>query len=312
MATRGKVISVYLIDGEANGKIKAKISNWNGIAYKIPRRLLAECKELEAFRQSGVYFLFGNNMVYVGQAEARKNGKGIHQRILDHETDKYKDCWDEVVIFTRQDNSLGRTDISYLENRFYNKALAAGRFQVQNGNEPTIGTVTEEKESELEEYIDQAELVLGALGYKVFEAKAVEKKSPEDVKEEGDKIQIPDLPKDVVGVGDFIFQSILNLENAGYVFSDEQMKILLDPQACNSKDLFNLQNAGVAFFKLYDENEEKPHYVNGRQRYYTPKKAIFEFGKYRVLLTKEWYDKYKHRDLFVKWYNSLQNKCTIN
>lgn len=248
MATRGKVISVYLIDGEANGKIKAKISNWNGIAYKIPRRLLAECKELEAFRQSGVYFLFGNNMVYVGQAEVRKNGKGIHQRILDHETDKYKDCWDEVVIFTRQDNSLGRTDISYLENRFYNKALAAGRFQVQNGNEPTIGTVTEEKESELEEYIDQAELVLGALGYKVFEPKAVEKKLPEDVKEEGDKIQIPGLPKDVVGVGDFIFQSILNLENAGYVFSDEQMKILLDPQACNSKDLFNLQNAGVAFF----------------------------------------------------------------
>ena len=64
---RGKVISVYLIDGVANGKIKATISNWNGIAYKIPRRLLDECKELEAFKQSGVYFLFGNNMVYVGQ-----------------------------------------------------------------------------------------------------------------------------------------------------------------------------------------------------------------------------------------------------
>ena len=106
---RGKVISVYLIDGVANGKIKATISNWNGIAYKIPRRLLDECKELEAFKQSGVYFLFGNNMVYVGQAEVRKNGKGIHQRIIDHENDKYKDCWDEVVIFTRKDNSLGRT-----------------------------------------------------------------------------------------------------------------------------------------------------------------------------------------------------------
>ena len=46
---RGKVISVYLIDGEANGKIKASISNWNGIAYKIPRRLFAKCKELDAF-----------------------------------------------------------------------------------------------------------------------------------------------------------------------------------------------------------------------------------------------------------------------
>ena len=73
---RGKVISVYLIDGVANGKIKATISNWNGIAYKIPRRLLDECKELEAFKQSGVYFLFGNNMVYVGQAKLEKMEKG--------------------------------------------------------------------------------------------------------------------------------------------------------------------------------------------------------------------------------------------
>ena len=35
----------------------------------------------------------------------------------------FKKEWDEVVIFTRKDNSLGRTDISYLENRFYNKEL---------------------------------------------------------------------------------------------------------------------------------------------------------------------------------------------
>ena len=118
---RGKSINVYLIDGIANGKIKAQISNWNGVAYKIPRELLDECKDFEAFKQSGVYFLFGNKSVYVGQAEVRKSGKGIHQRIVDHETDKYKDGWDEVVIFTTKDNSLGRTDISYLENRFYNR-----------------------------------------------------------------------------------------------------------------------------------------------------------------------------------------------
>lgn len=303
---RGKVISVYLIDGVANGKIKATITNWNGIAYKIPRGLLDECKELEAFKQSGVYFLFGNNMVYVGQAEVRKNGKGIHQRILDHENDKYKDCWDEVVIFTRKDNSLGRTDISYLENRFYNKALEAGRFHVQNGNEPTIGTVTEEKESELEEYIDQAELVLGALGYKVFEPRITSESVGENSSEEtiqGKKI--PDLPEGVIGVGDFILQAMKNLEASGYIFSDEQMQTLLNPVECNKKELFNLQNSNVAFFKLYNPDEEKPHYFNGMQRYYTPKKVILTFGKYKVLLTKEWCEKYNHRELFIKWYESL-------
>ena len=296
---RGKVISVYLIDGVANGKIKATITNWNGIAYKIPRGLLDECKELEAFKQSGVYFLFGNNMVYVGQAEVRKNGKGIHQRILDHENDKYKDCWDEVVIFTRKDNSLGRTDISYLENRFYNKALEAGRFHVQNGNEPTIGTVTEEKESELEEYIDQAELVLGALGYKVFEPRiTLEPVWANSSEETIQGIKIPDLPEGVIGVGDFILQAMRNLEASGYIFSDEQMQTLLNPVECNKKELFNLHNP----------DEEKPHYLNGMQRYYTPKKVILTFGKYKVLLTKEWYDKYNHRELFKEWYMSLKNQ----
>ena len=303
---RGKVISVYLIDGVANGKIKATISNWNGIAYKIPRRLLDECKELDAFKQSGVYFLFGNNMVYVGQAEVRKNGKGIHQRILDHENDKYKDYWDEVVIFTRKDNSLGRTDISYLENRFYNKALEAGRFHVQNGNEPTIGTVTEEKESELEEYIDQAELVLGALGYKVFEPMTASISVPEAEQEHlVSNRSGPDVPEGVTKVGDFILQSMRNLETSGYVFSDEQMQILLNPTECNNKELFNLQNSNVAFVKLYNPDEERPHYLNGMQRYYTPKKVVLTFGKYKVLLTKEWYEKYGHRDLFIKWYTSL-------
>lgn len=304
---RGKVISVYLIDGVANGKIKATISNWNGIAYKIPRRLLDECKELDAFKQSGVYFLFGNNMVYVGQAEVRKNGKGIHQRILDHENDKYKDCWDEVVIFTRKDNSLGRTDISYLENRFYNKALEAGRFHVQNGNEPTIGTVTEEKESELEEYIDQAELVLGALGYKVFEPRIISETVEENSSEETiQSKKIPDLPEGVIGVGDFILQAMRNLEASGYIFSDELMQTLLNPVECNKKEMFNLQNSNVAFFKLYHPDEEKPHYLNGMQRYYTPRKVILTFGKYKVLLTKEWYEKYNHRELFTKWYMSLK------
>lgn len=304
---RGKSINVYLIDGEANGKIKAQISNWNGIAYKIPRNHLAECKNLDAFKQSGVYFLFGDNKVYIGQAEIRKNGKGIHQRILDHETDKYKFCWDEVVIFTTKDNSLGRTDISYLENRFYNKALEAGRFMVKNSNEPTMGTVTEEKESELEEFIDQSQLILGALGYKVFEPIQMEIIEPTDIPEKqiGKKIKRPELPQNVAGVGDFILQAMKNLQDSGYVFSDEQMQVLLNPLECNRKELFNLQNSGVAFFKRYDPNEEKPHYINGMQRYYTPKKVILKFGKYEVLLTKEWFEKYNHRELFVNWYNNL-------
>ncbi len=72
-------------------------------------------------------------------------------------------------MFTTTNNSFGPTEISYLENRFCNLALEAGRYQVRNGNDPNPGNITEETESELEEFIDYAKIVMGALGHKVFE-----------------------------------------------------------------------------------------------------------------------------------------------
>lgn len=312
---KGKIITIFLIDGEANGKIKASIKNWNGVAYKIPRELLEECKELDAFKQSGVYFLFGDKRVYVGQAEVRKNGKGIHQRIVDHESDKYKDVWDEVVIFTTTDNTLGKTEISYLENRFYNKAMVAKRYSVQNGQEPTIGTVTEEKEIEMEEFIDQAELILGALGYKVFEPYSdVEKKvnanRPQMPLDTIPKVKVPDLPQGIDKIGEYVQTALRNLQESGYIFSDEQMADLLDGKRC--KEIFNFQSGEeVAFFKIFNENDEKPQIVNGYQRYYSPNvktgKNIYCFGRYKLLFTKEWFpeEKYHQRTKFDEWYKGL-------
>ena len=34
---RGKSINLFLMDGEAGGRIKCTLANWTGIAYKIPR-----------------------------------------------------------------------------------------------------------------------------------------------------------------------------------------------------------------------------------------------------------------------------------
>ena len=72
-------------------------------------------------------------------------------------------------MFTTTNNSFGPTEISYLENRFCNMAIEAGRYVVKNGNDPNPGNITEETESELEEFIDYAKIVMGTLGHKVFE-----------------------------------------------------------------------------------------------------------------------------------------------
>jgi hypothetical protein len=80
-----------------------------------------------------------------------------------------KDYWTEAVVFTTSNNSFGPTEISYLENRFCNLATEAKRYIVKNGIDPTSGNITEEKESELEEFIDYSKIVMGTLGHKIFE-----------------------------------------------------------------------------------------------------------------------------------------------
>ncbi len=175
MATRGKNIQLFLMDGESGGRIKCTLANWTGVAYKIPRTELDKCKERDDLKQSGVYFLFGTSdetgkgVVYIGQAGARKNGEGILNRLQEHKRNPEKDYWTEAIIFTTSNNSFGPTEISYLENRFCNLALEANRYEVKNGNDPTPGNITEEKESEMEEFIDYAKVIMGTLGHKLFE-----------------------------------------------------------------------------------------------------------------------------------------------
>lgn len=206
MAVRGKSINLFLMDGEASGRIKCTLANWTGIAYKIPRTELDKCKERDDLKQSGVYFLFGasdqtgKNVVYIGQAGARKNGEGILNRLQEHKRNPEKDYWTEAIVFTTTNNSFGPTEISYLENRFCNLAMEAKRYEVKNGNDPTPGNVTEEKESELEEFIDYARIIMGTLGHKVF-VPLIESKV-EDTKSDSDSIEIIlQLKRTIKGVG---------------------------------------------------------------------------------------------------------------
>jgi hypothetical protein len=175
MSKRGKSINLFLMDGEASGRIKCTLANWTGVAYKIPHTALDLCKGRYDLSQSGIYFLFGTsdqtgeNVVYIGQAGVRKNGEGALYRLQEHKRNPDKDYWTEAVVFTTSNNSFGPTEISYLENRFTNMAQTAKRYAVKNGNDPSPGNITEEKESELKEFIDYSKIVMGTHGHRVFE-----------------------------------------------------------------------------------------------------------------------------------------------
>lgn len=87
---RGKSINLFLMDGNVNGRVKCTLANWTGLAFKIPRTSLEECKSRDELKQTGIYFLFGrdeatnNGIIYIGQAGVRKNGEGILTRLFEH------------------------------------------------------------------------------------------------------------------------------------------------------------------------------------------------------------------------------------
>jgi len=172
---KAKNITMFLIDGDINGLIKSSISGRTDVLYKVPRTQIEKFKNRPEATHSGVYILFGESaktgkpLAYIGQAGTRKNGSGIITRLMEHARNPKEDFWNEAIVFTDNPNTFGPTEIYYLENRFYNMAVEANRYEIKNGNDPNPGNITEEKESELEDHIENARIIIGALGHKIFE-----------------------------------------------------------------------------------------------------------------------------------------------
>lgn len=95
---RSKNINILLKNGDPNGLIRCSLTNWIGRIYKVQRDKLQLYNNEPELKQSGVYILFGENIAYVGQAGARKNGEGTLNRLSEH--NKSKDYWDEAIIIT--------------------------------------------------------------------------------------------------------------------------------------------------------------------------------------------------------------------
>lgn len=288
------------MDGDASGRIKASISNWIGLGYKIPRERLSECNEVNELAQSSVYFLFGQSSfgkspVYIGQAGIRKNGKGILSRLMEHSANPDKSYWTEAVVFTTSNNSFGPTELSFLENRFCNMAIKAGRYEVKNAVDPTPGNITEEKESELDEYADYAELILGVLGYKVFEPI----KTPPDITEKtstekqtvAKRKKPPALPLEKLKVGEFVRTAMRNLCDSNYEFSKTEID-----EMCSSDWSIKHFHMRYPFLQLAEkiDAEEK------KKRYWSEE---FILCGVRIYITKEWHS--NHKDLFIAWYKTL-------
>jgi len=163
-----KGVRLFLMDGSADGRWTAELSNWTGKAYKIPRSMLSQSKKREDLQKAGIYLLFGRSdelggkdKVYIGEAE------NIYERLKQHASGK--DFWFEVIPFISKDENLNKAHIKYLESRLYQLAQEAGRYTLENTSKPTRSKISEADEAEMEEFLQNIRMLTSILGHKVFE-----------------------------------------------------------------------------------------------------------------------------------------------
>ena len=167
-ANNAKTIQIYLPTGEPRGIRIADITTRIVLSVAIPRTELAVAKQRSELDHPGVYFLFGEDedsakpIVYIGQTEdARK-------RLDDH--NKCKPFWKTAVFCLSKSQNFTQAHIRYLEWYCLQQAKEIGRFELDNDQVSFSPThVTEPMKAELHDVFDTIRMLIGTLGFPVFD-----------------------------------------------------------------------------------------------------------------------------------------------
>lgn len=163
----GKLVRIFLPDATVTGIRHAEIVNRTGQTVACPRARLDELKHWPETGKPGIYFLFearlgdSKPLAYIGESE------NVADRLLTH--DRKKEFWNDVVVFTSKDENLTKSHIKYLESRLEASAKFADRYELENGNTPTLSSLPRAERDAMDELLEDIRLVLGTLGYPILE-----------------------------------------------------------------------------------------------------------------------------------------------
>ncbi|WP_354168392.1 MULTISPECIES: GIY-YIG nuclease family protein [unclassified Bradyrhizobium] len=160
---------MYLLDGSTTGLIFAEIVNWTGMAVVVQRSNLAEFLNRPEAQKAGCYILAGQDpddpfrpLVYVGESEV------VGKRLREHDADEEKAFFQRAIVFISKDENLTKAHVRHLEKQLTERIKEAGRTTPMHSNEPGGASLPEADRSDMDYYLDQAGIVLPALGLDIL------------------------------------------------------------------------------------------------------------------------------------------------
>lgn len=181
----GKLVRLFLVDGNPNGLRTLEISNMTIYATIFPRTKLKDFLERAEAKKPGSYILLGNSLentteitAYIGE------GEPVESRLKAHAAGKYqKDFWDEAIVFTSKDDYITKTQIQYLESEIYRLASEAHKVKLDNAQIPTKPNLSEVDNSEMKQFLDGVKLILSSVGIDILVSQKIVQDEMQKVQE---------------------------------------------------------------------------------------------------------------------------------
>lgn len=163
-------VRLFMPHGDPDGLRIIDQPNWSGVGVAFPRGAYKEVSKRKEFERTGIYILVGPGpdgsampSLYIGQSDR------IQTRLDSHH--KNKDFWEWAVFFVSKDNALNVAAAQYIESRLIERASAAKRCHLDNGNEPGGPNLGDADAADAEGFSAHMLRVLPLLGISAFEQK---------------------------------------------------------------------------------------------------------------------------------------------
>ena len=171
----GKLIRLFLVDGNPNGLRTLEISNKTIYATMFPRTKLKDFLNRSEAKKPGSYILLGNSIentsetiAYIGE------GEPVESRLKAHAAGKnQKDFWNEAIVFTSKDDYITKTQIQYLESEIYRLTFEADKVKLDNAQIPSKPNLSEVDNSEMKDFLEGVKLILSSVGIDILESQKI-------------------------------------------------------------------------------------------------------------------------------------------
>lgn len=127
-------------------------------AYYVPRSKVKEAKGVKGINRYGVYCLYGNGRIYIGQTR-----NGI-DRISEHI--RGKQFWDEAILFLADPMHFNLNIISGLERYSIEMAMKNCPYEIENKSIPQYETISDFEQSQIVTIYDEISFIMTFLGIK--------------------------------------------------------------------------------------------------------------------------------------------------